>query len=138
MNEETLRTIIVDGNAEETVRTAEALGKDLAGRYGLSTNQIRNIFGTVRRIEMGWPDTPQDEAGIKAAAQSYRELQLLKPKMAYQAKREGGRGSAGVETLTRVLTQAIDLVGNDRQRFQHFVDFFEATLAYHKFHGGKS
>ena len=137
MNEDTLRMIIVDGNAEETVKTAEALGKDLATRYKLSTGQIRNIFGTVRRIEMGWPDAPQDEAGQKAAARAYRELILLKPKMAYQAKRGGGRGDAGVAALTGVLTQAIDMVGNDRQRFQHFVDFFEAILAYHKAHGGR-
>ena len=134
MDKAILEKIIVDSDAEQTVKTAEELGKDLATRYKLSTNQIRNIFGTVRRIEMNWPDTPEDAAGQKAAAHAFRELQLLKPKMAYQAKREGGQG---VSTLVGVLTQAIDAVGNDRQRFQNFVDFFEATLAYHKAYGGR-
>jgi CRISPR-associated protein Csm2 len=87
----------------------------------------------VRRIEMTWPEEPQDETEEQEAEQARRELLLLKPKMAYQAKRERGRG---VQTLVNVLTEAIDLVEGDRQRFQHFVDFFEATLAYHKAHGG--
>jgi CRISPR-associated protein Csm2 len=132
MNATRLSAIIVKGDAEATVQEAEALGKDLARK--LSTSQIRNIFGTVRRIEMTWPDEPKNEDEEKAAAQAKRELLLLKPKMAYQAKRERGRG---VQTLVDVLTGAIDLVEGDRQRFQHFVDFFEATLAYHKAHGGK-
>lgn len=132
MDKATLKAIIQDDNARTTVEEAEKLGKELSRQ--LSTSQIRNIFGTVRRIEMNWPAAPTDEAGQRAAAQAYRELQLLKPKMAYQARREGGRG---VQVLTEVLTDAIDLVGNDRQHFQHFVDFFEAILAYHKAHGGR-
>jgi CRISPR-associated protein Csm2 len=126
-----LRAIIVEGDAQATVEQAEALGRDLARQ--LSTNQIRNIFGTVRRIEMTWPEEPKDEAERRQAQQAKRDLLLLKPKMAYQAKRERGRG---VKTLTDVLADAIDLVEGDRQRFQYFVDFFEATLAYHKAHGG--
>jgi CRISPR-associated protein Csm2 len=37
-----------------------------------------------------------------------------------------------------VLSDAIDLVGRDRERFGHFVEFFEAILAYHRFYGGKN
>lgn len=126
---EKLRTIIRDGDGKATVERAEALGEDLARQ--LTTSQIRNIFGTVRRIEMNWPES----ADVEQARRAYRDLVLLKPKMAYQAKRERGRG---VEVLTRILIDAIDLVeeGN-RTHFQHFVDFFEAILAYHKAHGGK-
>ena len=131
VSEASLHAIVEDGDAETTVQVAEKLGRDLARK--LSTSQIRNIFGTVRRIEMTWPEEPQDAAEEQEAEQARRELLLLKPKMAYQAKRERGRG---VQTLVDVLTEAIDLVKGDRQRFQHFVDFFEATLAYHKAHGG--
>jgi CRISPR-associated protein Csm2 len=132
MTKTDLQKIITDGDAKTTVKEAEVLGKELARQ--LSTNQIRNIFGTVRRIEMTWPEKPKNAEEENAAAQARRELLLLKPKMAYQAKRERGRG---VKRLTDVLSEAIDLVENDRQRFQHFVDFFEAILAYHKAHGGK-
>jgi CRISPR-associated protein Csm2 len=119
-----LRSIIIGGDAGVTVEQAEALGKDLARQ--LSTNQIRNIFGTVRRIEMNWPEKPKTDAERERARKAQRELLLLKPKMAYQAKRERGRG---VQQLTEVLSEAIDLVQGDRKKFQNFVDFFEAILA---------
>jgi CRISPR-associated protein Csm2 len=54
--------------------------------------------------------------------------------MAYQARRERGRG---VEELSNVLTPAMRLVGKDHNRFRNFVDFFEAILAYHKAEGGQ-
>ncbi|HEY73859.1 MAG: type III-A CRISPR-associated protein Csm2 [Chloroflexi bacterium] len=127
-----LNAIVVQGDAATLVAEAEELGKQLV-QQRLSTSQIRNIFGTVRRIEMNWPERPQDEAERQRVTKSQRELLLLKPKMAYQAKRERGRG---VGMLTDVLSEAIDLVGKDRTKFQHFVDFFEAILAYHKAHGG--
>jgi len=132
MNQRDLQAIIVKGNAEETVKEAETLGRSLARQ--LTTNQIRNIFGTVRRIEMNWPVSPKTEEEHKRTRKAQRELLLLKPKMAYQAKRERGRG---VRMLTEVLSEAIDLVDGDRERFQNFVDFFEAILAYHKAYGGK-
>ncbi len=123
-----LSAIIVDGDAEKTVSVAEQLGGELARQ--LTTSQIRNIFGTVRRIEMNWPEHATDEEARRAR----RDLVLLKPKMAYQAKRERGQG---VKILTGILSDCIDLVGNNRQRFGNFVDFFEAILAYHKAAGGR-
>ena len=131
-----LDAIIVGDNAQVLVTQAEALGRQLA-QDRLSTSQIRNIFGTVRRIEMNWPEQPQSEAEAARASKAQRELLLLKPKMAYQAKRESGNRGHAVETLTGVLSDAIDKVGSDRKKFQNFVDFFEAILAYHKAHGGK-
>ncbi len=131
MNTQDLKAIIVKGDAERLVVQANELGERLA--RPLSTNQIRNIFGTVRRIEMNWIEDPQSEADHQRTRKAKRELILLKPKMAYQARRERGRG---VKQLTDVLGEAIDLVEDDRARFQNFVDFFEAILAYHKAHGG--
>ena len=120
--------IIVHGDAKLLTERAESIGTGLARQ--LTTSQIRNIFGTVRQIEMSW--TPQaTEQERKYAA---RQLILLKPKLAYQARRERGRG---VQELANVLIPAIDLVGEDRGRFQNFVDFFEAILAYHTAAGGQ-
>ncbi len=130
MSQIDLRKIIVDGDAEELVRQAEALGEQLV--KPLTTSQIRNIFGTVRRIEMNWPENASEEQARKA----HRDLLLLKPKLAYQAKREGERKGRGVEMLRQVLDPAIGLVEGKRGRFQNFVDFFEAILAYHKAYGG--
>ena len=125
-------TAIINGDADRLVREAEKLGAALQAQK-LTTNQIRNIFGTVRRIEMNWPEIPKDEADRQRVIRAQRDLVLLKPKMAYQAKRERGRA---VQMLTDVLSTAIDQVGKDRTKFQYFVDFFEAILAYHKAYGG--
>jgi CRISPR-associated protein Csm2 len=57
--------------------------------------------------------------------------------MAYRSRRERGQG---VAELVGVLDPAVDLVVRDSNgeyvRFQHFVELFEAILAYHKFYGG--
>ena len=148
MNQTDLNAIIVQGDARVLITQAEVLGKQLA-QQRLTTNQIRNIFGTVRRIEMNWPAERKTEADCQRATRAQRDLLLLKPKMAYQAKREGRDKGQGVEMLRQVLDPAIDLVAEQREldpaidlvagqreRFQHFVDFFEAILAYHKSYGG--
>lgn len=101
------------------VQTAEVLGKHLKNG-NLTTSQIRNIYGMVKRMEL----------------QEFNphEFALLKPKLAYAAKRARARGA---EDLKQVLSWAIDEVGTDSQKFLRFVDFFEAILAYHVAEGGK-
>ncbi len=125
---EQLQAIVQKGDAQTLVKSAEVVGKALA-QMRLATSQIRGIFGTVRQIQMKWPHGA-DEA---TAREAIRQLLLLKPKLAYQAARDTGRG---VESLNQVLVPAIDLVTN-REQFTHLVDYFEAILAYHKAGGGK-
>jgi CRISPR-associated protein Csm2 len=117
--------ILVDGDAKLLTEKAQAIGTRLAREFRLTTAQLRNVFGTVRQIEMSWGPRATDTQRRAAA----RQLLLLKPKLAYQAKRD--RSNRGVEELAKVLIPAIDLVGEDRERLQHFVEFFEAILAYH-------
>ena len=117
MRVEPLDARIITEGGEILVGTAEKLGRQLA--RDLTTSQIRNIYGAVKKMQM------------KGELDAHKLL-MLKPKLAYAAKRHGG----GVDTLKDVLTEAIDLVGNDSKKFNRFVDFFEAILAYHKFHGG--
>ena len=63
---------------------------------------------------------------------------MLKPKLAYAAAR-----NQAVTDLKDALTQAIDKVIDEvaeekkKFKFKNFVDFFEATLAYHKAAGGQ-
>lgn len=108
----------IGSDSKLMVQVAEAFGKHIA--RDVSSSHIRNIYGAVKQMEM---------SGF-----NYHELILLKPKIAYAAKRDGHRAA---EELRDVLTAAIDAVGEDRNRFQRFADFFEAVLAYHKAHGGK-
>jgi CRISPR-associated protein Csm2 len=99
----------------------------------LTTNQLRNIFGTVRQIQMRW--TKGNEVN------AWNEIVLLRPKMAYFAKRaaegKGENKSDGIEHLRDVIEPAILLLDKNRpkpptdQQFRRFVDFFEAIVAYH-------
>ena len=105
-------------------QTAERLVKDR-----LTRSQIRNIFTEVRRIEALW-EMDQDYA--------LRRLNMLKPKMDYQTAR-----SNTVSYLRDVLSQAIDEVQNATieqrtERFERFMDLFEAILAYHRARGGRN
>ncbi len=122
--------IISQGDIEVLVDTAKKIGEEIAKQ--LTTSQIRNIFGEVRRIEMNWRSEED-------AQDAYRKVVLLQPKLAYQARRERGRG---VELLKDVLDPCIEEIRkarttDERKRyFDRFVDFFEAILAYHKAYGG--
>lgn len=121
-----LLTIIGDPQgAEELVKWADSLGKYLKDA-GLTTSQIRSLFGEVRQIQAEWSIESRRE-------HAQRRLILLKPKMAYRARKERGKA---VEDLVSVLRPALDLVGGDSDNFQRFVEFFEAILAYHKSYGG--
>lgn len=119
--------IIAEGDVGELVDTAQMVGTVLARQ--LTTSQIRNVFGEIRRIEMIWREQP-DEA--------YRRFVLLQPKLAYQVRREKG---AGVEEFRSVLDPCIEIVRKapaEKRKvyFARFVDFLEAILAYHKAAGG--
>ena len=128
LDSDTLAAIITDPDSTPTlVDWAEKLGTILKSLQ-LTTSQIRNIFGTVRQIEMSW--TPKDTEDERRDAM--RRLLLLKPRLAYQSRR-----AEAVEGLEKVLTAAIDNVGSSRENFQRFVDFFEAILAYHTAAGGQ-
>jgi len=128
-----LRTIITDPNgAEALVKWADKLGQELKNT-GLATTQIRALFGEVRQIEAQW--------GMSADSRqkALRRLILLKPKMAYRARKERGRA---VQELIEVLAPALDEVVREKDdkkqdaHFYRFVEFFEAILAYHKAYGG--
>lgn len=132
-----LEQIIEQGNVVLLVEWADKVGQALAAK-GLSTSQIRNVFGTVRQIQLRW-----DKPGSDAEQQAFRDAVLLRPKLAYFAERgKGGeRGTAGMEILQLVLDPALELVGEGNKprldRFSRFAEFFEAIVAYHKRHGGK-
>ena len=128
-----LYTIITDQDGTETLVTvADKLGQDLKNK-NLTTTQIRALFGEVRQIQAVW----SMDGDLRP--QALRRLILLKPKMAYRARKERGQA---VKELVDVLTPAVDMVVKAENQtkqdayFKHFVEFFEAILAYHKAYGG--
>ena len=107
---------VIEEGGQPLVEAAEKLGKSLENR-GLKTSQIRKVYGAVKKIQVSEEFRQND-------------LIMLKPKLAYAAAR-----NQAVTDLKDALTQAIDKV-DSREKFKNFVDFFEATLAYHKAAGG--
>lgn len=136
-------TLIISGDALESARLTNKWGKSIGTELSkpLKAAQIRNIFGKVRQLERSWM---YNQAGTGAR----RDMILLEPKLRYQAERK-----REIEDLAEVLIEAIQLVDDGsvrlefappvtpdretREKFQRFVDFFEAILAYHKAAGGK-
>lgn len=123
-----LTQIIHQGDSVMLVKEAEEFARLIAGE-GVSKSQIRTIFGEVRNIDIGWKESTEE------TNRHVRRLLLLKPRMAYQGKRDSKVPATKV--LMDTLTDAIDLVISDNpstllyQRFKHFAEFFEAIVAYH-------
>jgi CRISPR type III-A-associated protein Csm2 len=118
-----LERIIAEGNADELVKEAEQLGQKLAAAK-VSAASIRNIFESVKRIQME----------VEMRGFQSRKLKLLKPKMKYALLRTE-KGKEALEELVDSLSCAIEIVDDNPESFEHFVEFFEATLIYHKVHG---
>lgn len=133
--------LIITGDTPEAVQrltsVAEVVGKRLAN--DITTSQIRNIFGTVRMIEQDVKNLDEKEA---LPIHVQRSLTMLRPKLAYQYGRVQGREDAPAKVamgaLTKILSDAISMVGTNVQYFRNFMDFFEAILAYHRRFGGRN
>lgn len=124
---------------DDTIGFADWFGEELTKggeRLRLSTSQIRNVFGEIKRIQLR-------VAGESSKLNANKtDFLLLKPKIAYAAARAGKTDEThGALKFKKIMTQAHDEVKlgtiDDLKRFENFCDFIEAILAYHKAHGGK-
>jgi len=119
---------ISDRLTDESITFAEKFGKHLKDS-GFTTSQIRNVFGEIKRIQM---------AGF-TGKEAQTDFLLLKPKMAYAAKRatDKDRPTQEADDFEKVMKKAHETVAGDLGRFENFCDFIEAVLAYHKAAGGR-
>lgn len=127
---------------DKTIDFSEKFGKHLADNR-LTTTQIRNVFGEVKRI--------QGNVNEELSGSNYKDFLLLRPKIAYAAKRAGGRGIMDFKKVmdkAHIAVTSLTLTDEDKASektieqkradgFQNFTDFFEAVLAYHKAYGGR-
>lgn len=121
------------GITEPTVTFAEKFGTYLCdktpenklGPAAMTTSQIRNIFGEVKRIQ------------AKGYNLEKPAFLLLRPKIAYAEARVLAKSRSSRITEFRKVMEEAHLAVKDESQFQNFVDFFEAILAYHKAAGGR-
>ena len=114
-----LQEIILQGDAQSLNEAANDLGEYFASggeREKLSSSQIRNVLDRLQRMK----------------SFDQNQLQLLRPLLAYAAGRHGGK----VKDLQKISDNAIQMVQTDKH-FLNFKNFFEAIVAYHRYHGGK-
>nr|WP_298674068.1 type III-A CRISPR-associated protein Csm2 [uncultured Prevotella sp.] len=112
---------ITNGADQSMVDYTRATGKKLA-QGGLSSSKIRNIYGEIKRIQMG---------SYEAYKSSFL---LLQPKVAYLVGRDPK--NLGIRIFQDIFEKASKLVSNDKT-YQNFCNLMEALVAYHKFFGGK-
>lgn len=108
---------------KECIEYTKKFGKFLSDRHegNLTTSQIRMVYGELKRIQM------------KGFEKEQTAFLLLRPKMAYADKRNE---SNGLKELKKVFDKAYQYV-ETAKHFDNFMNFMEATLAYHKAFGGK-
>lgn len=142
-DDQTLKNIILPGNisddesAKLLVQWADIIGAFLS--ENLSTSQIRAIFGEVRQIEGQLRVSQVSNDQTSGSEKPWTRLRLLIPKMEYRKGKE--KNNRGVESIVEILKPAVKLVVDGEaskraERFERFVNFFEAILAYHKAYGG--
>jgi len=118
-----LAQAVQKGIDNQFISWAEDFGDEIKEK--VTTSQIRNIYGTVKRLEM---ETEVDLAKVL----------LLKPRIQYARAR-----NKGLNELAEELCSAIDAIdegetsAEKQERFRRFAQGFEAILAYHRAAGGK-
>ncbi|MCD6532325.1 type III-A CRISPR-associated protein Csm2 [bacterium] len=117
---------ILNGDAQLLVNKAKQVGQQLV-QGGVSSSQMRNIFGTVKKLQM--------QATVGQFDQNVQyELKLLIPKIYYAAKRAGKRQ---LNDFRDDIEKLINNINNSEEKFLRFCDYIEAVLAYHKAFGGR-
>lgn len=124
------REWITDGLDSEATKNADEMGLQLKNA-GVSTSQIRNVFGEIKKIQALGLD--KKEKG---------RLVMITPKLAYAVGRAGKREKGALEDLMKNVEVAVSAVEksekNRNECFNRFVDYMEAVVAYHRYHGGSN
>lgn len=126
INTDYKRSWISNAADPDMVEFAKYVGKSTAEK-GLTNSKIRNIYGEIMRIKSGGFESHMPD------------FYLLKPKLAYILGRADSKDKVGIEAFKEVFDRAWDNVAEakNEKSFLNFCNLMEATLAYHKAHGGK-
>ena len=116
---------IQDSLTRDAINYSQKLGTQLK-IDGLTTTQIRNFFGEVKRIQ---------SKGFKARKGDFL---LLLPKLHYAAKRANKPGTYLFKDVFDKAHRSVQVDANNAQaQFDRFVQLLESTLAFHRAAGGK-
>ena len=110
---------ILGGDGEAINEYAE----DLADRLiDFSKSRMRSFYGPVVQLKA------QQLTADRPVKHKVDRLQLMRPRLAYLSKRDGGRNA---ENLKKALDILVPAIGDSQERLEAFFDFIEAVVAYH-------
>lgn len=115
------REWITNGATSDLVDFAETVGEFMA-KNGLTNSKIRNVYGEIKRIQMGEFEKEKSS------------FYLLKPKVAYALGRD--ERNEGLKLFKKIFDECFNDV-KDQKSYLNFCNLMEAVLAYHKAFGGK-
>ena len=118
---------VADGRAavEVLIEKLDSFGRYLAKTANLKTTQIRKFFSSVKKIQ-------SELRSGRESTNPRQKILRLKPALAYATARQKKQ----LQEFTEVMYLAMDMV-KEPEDFEYFVEFLEAIVAYHKFHGGR-
>lgn len=126
-NKENIELIISNDDPRLLIEEAEKLAKGIFDNKEATKTQIRRLFSSLRSIEYAWPLTIENDQSKNERADAYRQLLLMSPRLAYEAKRH-----SSLKKVCEIIQSGIDAVDlNDRRTFERLVQFFEAVVGYY-------
>jgi CRISPR-associated protein Csm2 len=113
----------------ELVTKAKEFGERLKDR-NVKRSQFRRVFTHIKKIQTN-VESKKLEKTADIPGEILKEILLLKPKMAYTAGRH--------TNITDFYDVVVKFVNGMKTvtEFNRFYDFVEATLAYHRYYGGR-
>jgi CRISPR-associated protein Csm2 len=104
------------------------------GYSAMTTSQIRNIFGEIKRIQLQMDGDKDDNAAYDWQS----DFLLLRPKIAYNTARVlNQKKDNRIKAFREVLELAHTQVKDNPDNFKRFSQFVEGIIAYHKVYGGR-
>lgn len=109
------------------------LKRNRRNQFELTTAQIRKFLSAVNALtnKISMYRTRCGETNV-LSPELAAEVKFLKVKLAYQVARN--RETVGDLEKKANLMARIDQIGTDMKKYDAFIHFVEALVAYHKFH----
>ncbi len=124
-----IEQVLNNNNTRKNIQNAKEVAQDSSGKNGVKTNQIRRIYGPVVKIQAQLSSKGEDSSKWN------RELSMLKPRVVYAAAREPKLNKLKdyiIAFIEAIEEEASSDSSKKQEWTQHFCDFMEAVVAYHK------
>jgi len=120
LSNEDMKKIVENGDMQLVVQKAKDAAKHIAEKLKVSSNQLRNIFNAIKKIQL--------KVNSGKIINLQRQLLILIPKLYYISKRTNGK----LEKLKNDIEGMVELIDNNKDKFNNFYSYIEALLAYHR------